>query len=460
MVKDLSFDFVNNNPESVPCMDEEECPKGFHGTAVAGVAAAIGFNSLGGRGVAYRAQVADLRVPIGHSYTEFISSLSDRFVDAIHYGANEITIKNHSYGDKFYAHTVTDDTQSIYSSAENYAIQQTTADGMIHVKSAGNERVDWNHRKAANIPEEIVVAALGVHGRYSKYSNYGAGVFVTAPSSDPDWDSNIGIVTTTLTNIPFGSTSGYTTSFGGTSAAAPQVAGALALAKEIRPDLEVRLAKHLLVSSSRPIDLDDPSSRGGWTVNQAGCAFNPNYGFGLLDVERLVKLASDLTISRLSTWDITAKDNGDHLPLDIPDHDTTPLSFEIMAENSTSDPFSGIRPVLTKPLEEVGVTVDIGHTRPGDVEVVLVSPGGTRSRLRSSYDEGGSYTEDQPIRRTYWSNAFWGETPSGNWTLEIHDKVSGESGRINDYTLHLRMGSVTAPADFKVCAQHQEAFRL
>lgn len=250
---------------------------------------------------------------------------------------------------------------------------------------------------------------------------------------------------------------GYTT-FGGTSAAAPQVAGALALAKETRSDLEVRLAKHLLVNSSQPIDLDDPSSRGGWAVNQAGCAFNPNYGFGLLDTERLVKLAGDLTISRLSTWDITAKGNGDHLPLDIPDHDATPLTLEIVAEIPTSEPFNGIRPDLMKPLEEVGVTVDIGHTRLGDVEVVLVSPGGTRSRLRSSYDDFPLY-EDQPIRRTYWSNAFWGETPSGNWTLEIHDKVSGESGRINDYTLHLRMGSVTAPVGFKVCAQHQEAFR-
>lgn len=231
LAADLSFDFVDNNAESAPCMDTQQCSMGYHGTGVAGVAAAIGFNNLGGRGVAYRAQIADLRIPLANSYIGNIgySQYVDRVVDAIHYSANEVTIKNHSYGDEFDANTVTDDPQSLFSSAENYAIQQTTADGMIHVKGAGNESTDWNRRKAANIPEQIVVTALGVHGRYASYSNYGAGVLVTAPSSDPKWDSNIGIATTTLTNIPFGDTWGYTTSFGGTSAAAPPSYGCVGI---------------------------------------------------------------------------------------------------------------------------------------------------------------------------------------------------------------------------------------
>lgn len=448
LVQDLSFDFVHNNNELTPCMDVEQCPSGYHGTAVAGLAAAIGFNELGGRGVAYRAQVATLRIPLVNSYECCIpdTALSDRFVDAIHFGSQAITIKNHSWGVAVGSEIVTDD------SAENYAVQQTTADGMIHIKAAGNERMDWNRKAAANIPEQIVVTALAAHDQYAYYSNYGAGVFVTAPSGDSKW--GVELTTTTLTKILLEDIEGYTTSFSGTSAATPQVAGALALAQEVRPDLETRLAKHLLVNSSKLIDLEDDSSVGGWTRNQAGCAFNPNYGFGLLNAERLVNLAGELTISPLLELDRTAR----HAPLNIPDQATTPLTIAIPVEVPTYELFPGIRPEA-KPLEEVGITVDINHTRRGDVEIVLISPSGTRSRLRYGYDDIADPFGNPAIRRTYWSNAYWGETPSGTWTLEIYDKVSGESGVVNKHALHLRMGSVTAPAGFKVCAQHQEVRR-
>jgi subtilisin family serine protease len=446
LARDLSFDFVTLSDDPAPCLDPEACSKGFHGTAAAGTAAAIGFNKLGGRGVAYEARIADLRIPLAASYQGFISVLADRFVDAIHYRSDQITLKNHSWGFVYGDHDVTED-----ESAENYALQQTTAEGVIHIRGAGNERMDWNHKASANIPEQIVVAALGAHGHFAAYSNYGAGVFVTAPSGDAKWDDQVGITTTTLPKTLDGETGGYTHTFSGTSAATPQVSGALALAKEIRPDLDARLAKHLLVNSSTPIDLDDASQVGGWTVNQAGCAFNPNYGFGLLNTERLVQLAEKLTLSPLITWDIPAPEKS--LPQIIPDDATAPLMLTVAAQTPRTGLFPGGRPKVTERLEEIGITVNIEHARPGDVEVMLISPSGTESRLRSGYEDALS-SDTLPIRRTYWTNAFWGEKPTGAWTVAIRDQVSGAHGTLNDYTLHLRMGAVTAPQGFPVCENH------
>ncbi|HMQ13032.1 MAG TPA: S8 family serine peptidase [Candidatus Competibacter phosphatis] len=497
---DLSFDFVEYDTDSSPCYDQREdpsdqdsppvCGGAYHGTAVAGVAAAIGDNGVGVAGVTTRARVAGLRVGIKDTYNPSNSSnvvFMGSFVDAIHYGAEGISIKNHSYGNIF---------KYLATEAQNYALRETAAAGMVHVLAAGNERQDRNTKGRSSNPDGIAVAALGYDGRYANYSNYGASIFVTAPSSTSEkGKTDVGITTTDISG-PLGATGGfdpavnnYSESFGGTSAAAPQVAGALALVKELRPDLDTRLAKHLLVNSSLPVDIEDTSLEGGWTINGAGCGFNPNYGFGLLNAERLVKLAGDgLTISPPAQWNGNSSLGGNVVPPappiywpsepsntangePIPDAGQ-PLTHTIKVDDC---PAWGCPPLVggngpLDALEEVGVTLDIEHSRRGDVEVVLISPSGTASRLVRSYTNLPEWGWDiaqfltqnpfiaeeyRRIRHTFWSNAFWGEWPKGEWTLQIHDKVTGETGVVNSYNLHLHMGSVTAPAGFPVCENHR-----
>jgi len=489
---DWSFDFVEYDADASPCYDQLEdssdpqsaavCGSAYHGTAVAGVAAAIGDNGVGAASVATQAGIAGLRVGLGGTYNPSNPSnilFTGSFVDAIHYGAEGISIKNHSYG-SIVKYSATE--------AQNDALQETAAAGMVHVLAAGNERQDRNTKGRSGSPDGIVVGALGFHGQHANYSNYGASLFVTAPSRtsrDPD----IGITTTDISG-PLGASGGfdstvnsYDTSFGGTSAAAPQVAGALALVKELRPDLDTRLAKHLLVNSSVPVDVEDKSPEGGWTVNGAGCGFNPNYGFGLLNAERLVQLAGEgLSISPSAQWNGNSP-LGSHAPMPpvepsdnapIPDGDEDyPLTYTIKVDDCT---VGGCLPLVggngpLDALEEVGVTLYIEHSRRGDIEVVLISPNGTASRLVRSYTnlpEAGldvaQYLTQNPlvaeeygrIHHTFWSNAFWGEWPEGEWVLRIHDKVTGETGTVHDYTLHLRMGSVTAPAKFSVCENHEK----
>ena len=72
-------------------------------------------------------------------------------------------------------------------SAERAALAISAAAGTIHVFAAGNEfgtsAQDTNKTQTQNSPDCITVAALGSDGMAAYYSNFGACIFVTAPSS-------------------------------------------------------------------------------------------------------------------------------------------------------------------------------------------------------------------------------------------------------------------------------------
>lgn len=178
---DWSFDFVEHDTDPTPCYDQY-CSRSYHGTAVAGVAAAIGNNGTGVTGVATQAQVAGLRIGLAGTFNPATDvGGADSIVDAIHYGTQGIynaqskfiSIKNHSYGSP---------TKYSPMEATNYALRETAAAGMVHVLAAGNDRQDRNTLGRSANPDGIAVTALGYDGRYADYSNYGASVFVTAPS--------------------------------------------------------------------------------------------------------------------------------------------------------------------------------------------------------------------------------------------------------------------------------------
>ncbi len=456
-----SYDFVQDNSDPSPSIFNG--PTAAHGTAVAGLAAATGGNFYGVAGVAPQARIAGLRVPLqGTFYPSELGNdfaMTDSFVDAIHFGSATIPIKNHSYGpDQRYA----------MRAAEVDALRQTATAGMIHVYAAGNEAFDTGTR-AYQIPEALLVAAVGADGRFADYSNYGASILVAGPSAAVG-NQLPGLLTTDMiggygyTNnagqdqLAYGSDWGdpdYTQGFGGTSGAAPVIAGALALAKEVRPDLNLRWAKHLLVNTSRRVDPEDSTERsdGGWRSNAAGCTFNPNYGFGLVDATALVRMARNehLELSPLLTWEGPVLKS----PGVIPDNTATGLSLPLTFNPSPRQ--------IIDTLEEVGVSLRIDHAQRGQLEAVLISPSGTERRLFHRHNntsdalatQGIGYTDDdgRPQPWTFWTYAFWGERPEGDWTLILKDTASGTVGRIESVQLRLRMGRLYSESQlFQPCS--------
>ena len=463
----LNFGSVpaNNSYGPDTSKDDNDGSEDRHGTCVAGVAAAVGGNGIGVTGAAPRASLAVDRIT-------FDGNLSDAsLMSAVLYhasgGNTNVKIKNHSYG---YGFSYVDNL------AETNAVNTSTAAGTIHVYSAGNSRgggfgsyvVDSNTTMPQNSPDVITVAALGQNNVFSYYSSFGANVFVTAPSS-----STVSGITTTdrvgdMGYCPFFyrptdptdpgvadpfPDHDYTSEFGGTSSAAPLVAGIMALGKQANPAMTVRLAQHCLVRSSDIVDPTDGTIAGGgngsagsaWITNGSPQAFkyNQNYGFGRINADKFVQEVVKYSgVSALTTETHTVNLA---TPTLIPDNNATGLSQTFTVPTTT-----------TTPLESVLVTLNIGtpaspHTYAGDLEAFITSPSGTVSRLMSrNGDAFGTYPDSSWSFSawTFLTNAFWGENPKGVWTVKVTDRFAADTGTWYGFTAVLRMGTPTPDAAF------------
>lgn len=419
---DDSWDFGQGDADPSPVFDDDR-----HGTSTAGVAAARGGNGIGVTGAAPYAKIAGLRI-------DFPNQTDAMFVDSTLYhssgGNTNIKIKNHSYGIS---------APYIANAAQSVALDTSTAAGTIHIFSAGNDRgttgQDANKKMVQANPNSITVAARGSDGKFSSYSNFGANVFCTAHSSSSP--GLYRVTTTDRTGVRgYNSDSGdtfpdtsYTSVFGGTSSSAPTVAGAIAVAKQVQPALNTRFVKHLLARTCVHSTVDDfdatPESDGGWRANAAGFWFNQNYGFGKLWADSLCeesrKYAGVTGLQSGSTGDVVAVNAA------IPDNNAVGVTRTWTAGAG-----------FTQPCEEMLVYLNITHTWRGDIEAYLTSPSGTTSRLM--YRSGGDSANN--IDWTYTTNAFWGESVPGTWTLKVVDVAGGDTGTWNSYRPFHRGGNL------------------
>jgi subtilisin family serine protease len=108
-------------------------------------------------------------------------------------------------------------------------------------------------------------------------------ICVTAPSSG----QGHAITTTDLRGARGTNLDDCTASFGGTSAAAPLVAGVTALVLEVNPALTWRDVQAVFIQSAKVINAESPT----WQRNQAGLLYSHAFGFGLVDAAKAVQLA-------------------------------------------------------------------------------------------------------------------------------------------------------------------------
>lgn len=469
---DLSWDFGASSGRNRasenrggPVIDTLGSEGDNHGTAVAGVAAARGGNGIGTTGAAPQAGIAALRVlakAFGRSQDAAEAAAiryqgqtdrrgqPDPFAPVNWAAGVPVRVKNHSYGPE---------NPFLASSRGTIvpALAESARHGVIHVASAGNERgtyptADANKSELAADPNVITVAALGSDAVFADYSSYGANVFVTAPSSS---SGRFAIATTDRAGFDLGynldpefedpffaetADGNATSTFGGTSSAAPLVAGIMALGVEANPALDVRMAKHVLARTSRVVDAGSPS----WTTNAAGLNFSENYGFGLIDAAAFTSRVREVTA-------------------------VSPLVSHASPAVRVNAGFTPTRTVLTKsytvpagattaPLETVRVTLNVANLQSnirtyrngagsgrgaisGDLEAHVTSPSGTRYRLFADdrflvggEDQANRYGEPgarprSTLNWTFTSNAFWGETATGTWTVELANKAAASQLR-------------------------------
>ena len=193
------YDFVNDRKDA---RDDNG-----HGTHVAGTIAQSTNNNYGVAGVAYQAKIMPLKVLSAQGG----GSGSD-IADAIRFAAdNEADIINMSLGGGGESQVMKD--------AIDYAYNK----GVVIIAAAGNS----NQNAAsypARYPKVISVSALDATGKKAPYSNYGAGVDISAPGGSEEGKILQETIDPSTGQAVF-------SGFQGTSMAAPHVAGVAALIK-------------------------------------------------------------------------------------------------------------------------------------------------------------------------------------------------------------------------------------
>jgi len=322
-----NYHSASNNPTPIGNQPVSILPLSYdsaHGTAVAGIIAAKGWNGIGTRGVAPNASIVSLNAlelsDKERSQYSGVTLQVIRLLDALVRNIEEVDIYNNSWGGD--PTTLTDDymladyrlgakefdTQVAYGSKFGRG-----GKGSIYIKSAGNSGIRSNasFEQAVTNGYWIVTGAVGANGYATNYSTPGSAILVSAPGGgvNPSYTKQYAmeIVTTDLagdergfdrkdiyaTLMPHFDVKGnenydYTYFMNGTSAAAPNVSGVVALMLEANPNLTYRDVQIILARTARK-----PNPDNIWETNAAGLHFNYYYGFGIVDAKAAVDMAKN-----------------------------------------------------------------------------------------------------------------------------------------------------------------------
>ena len=231
-----------------------------HGTAVAGLVAAKGGNSRGFAGVAPDVKILPVKVNQPGSGNVHARHIAAGIKWAATHGARVI---NASVGVVKWEHDLTDDALDEMSDAIRYAIAHgivvcvAAGPPMSPIPFPGMWSVLWDFRGL------VAVGGTDRHDHKAGCSPTGNFISVTAPSDG------------VLTTYPRAHGHLYST-FGGTSAASPHVAGLAALILSLRPTLHPHEVKAILPRTADKL---------------GGSDYHPDFGFGRIHCHQALQAA-------------------------------------------------------------------------------------------------------------------------------------------------------------------------
>lgn len=279
----------------------------WHGTLVAGIAAAYGNNGAGIIGLAYDATIQPVRV-IGRC-GGYVSDLADAIAWTGGATVPGIPVNPHLPS----VINLSLDSAGTCGTTLQAAIDLAVGKGIAVVAAAGNSGEDASGHQPANCNNVIAVGATSRRGDLTAYSNFGAAVDVLAPGGDSG-----GLIPSTWNN----STTSYVLKpiyalAAGTSMAAPQVAGVVALMQTAKPGITPAEIEAALKSTARPPMLPCQVPCGAGIVNAAAAVGAATGG----------RLTIDDTTMREGNADFTAMRFTVRLSRPMPN----PVTFDIAA---------------------------------------------------------------------------------------------------------------------------------
>jgi subtilisin-like proprotein convertase family protein/FlaG/FlaF family flagellin (archaellin) len=474
---------------------------GDHGTSVAGLIAARAGNGLGGRGVAPQAKV------FGANYL-FPQANQDAVTAALIHGlpgsgvqvSDPLIAYNRSYGISLPTALYTYPTDEAF---EKYvATELRNGLGALNVKSAGNSfnrhgyetgLCDVNGANTLGLsclngnfdPSNAnfyttTIAAVNSDGGHTSYSTAGANTFLSAPAgeygelapamittdqstclqgyssfeSQDMYDSMYGagyFAAFRTFNAPGhdeNPSCNFTSTFNGTSSAAPNATGVVALVGSANPALSAREIRHILANTADQVDAEDEGvvlavnggefvADPGWVENAAGYAFNLKYGFGRVNAGAAVAMAKETEAGSMpelieTDWMDVSPEAG----LDIPDNNAEGASYSFTVEDDMT--LEGLQLSLSVSNADFnGSGCTFYSTAGSDLAVEVTSPAGTTTQLLSGRQEliwgvEGQCTPYILEDTVFLANAFYGENLAGEWTVRLVD-TNGDDLNLNGF---------------------------
>ncbi len=250
-----------------------------HGQACAGIIAAS-HNTIGIAGVAPNIRIVP--VNIFHSWDWIHGGWMetvDHIVDAINFawdltrGNADVISNSWGYNTPQVIATAIE-TEIIRATVEGRMFWNGISKGCVVVFSSGNYHQSFSGVTfPANVPRVLTVGAINRSGTVWNYSSRGNELDVVAPSGNIN--NNGDVVTTDRMGAPGYVAGNYVTTFGGTSAAAPQVSGIAALILSANPDMTNDYVRFLIESTATKL-------RGySFNVSRPSGTWNSDVGYGM-----------------------------------------------------------------------------------------------------------------------------------------------------------------------------------
>jgi subtilisin family serine protease/subtilisin-like proprotein convertase family protein len=307
----------------------------------------------------------------------------------------------------------------------------------------------WLNGFAAH-PDTIAVSACTSRGQKAAYSNWGNEIFITAPSSNgipaialtetgliptaPEIKTpltGLGVWSSDRTGAAGYDPGDFTATFGGTSSAAPVVAGVVGLMLSVNPGLTLAEVKEILrQTAEKRVDPNPDPQLGLRLGSYERNGHSPWFGYGLINAYKAVQAALDrkpkLTLSSDKPPERLSLSLTLPTPLPIPDNDRLVQTLTVMPS----------RLVLG-----IEIGVELEHEFLGDLEITLQSPRGDvvllqprtlgrQTRLETTYS----------LRTTPGLERFLKTNAQGDWQLHINDRAPGCRGILKHWGLGLTLG--------------------
>jgi hypothetical protein len=273
-----------------------------HGTACAGIAAAIGDNDEGIAGVAYGCNILPVR--IATTTSGWTSAESQYIASGINWArANGASVISMSF--------TCVETDILNTAISNAITSGRNNNGCVLIAATGNDNLSTVGYPARHT-NVIAVGAISPCGERKSYSscdeeswgsNYGTNLDVVAPGvlipttdlqGSAGYNPNLPIHTGNGGNIVTSdyTDQDYTVWFNGTSAACPHVAGVAALILSANPDLTQAQVRSIIESTAQKV--------GGYnyqtTARRPNGTWHQEMGYGLVDAYAAVMVAANFPI--------------------------------------------------------------------------------------------------------------------------------------------------------------------